>query len=235
MTVPDPLKIKFQASKLRVLSAFVSEKGERETQEDGFGFLPEECFVVSQGRMPSREMASKLAVESVLWSIQLARRKPSYWKEIPSLLIKTVKTAHLQVYKKGLGKMSATLTILLFSTTKYFIASVGDSGVLLFRKGKLIQLTESRSDELGDRTSVIGAEKKIPPLVVVSGVYKPRDVFFVVNDGVLDWIHEIDVQLLFMEKITDVADIHIRLAKLCRTAKERGSTGNLTVGGILVK
>ncbi len=134
----------------------------RGNNEDSFRLAPElGLFVLSDGMggLQAGEVASKLAVETVLAHCTQAEADPSlayFGKHIEGVsdtsnrIASAVRLANTEIYEhaKNQGNkatMGATIVVLRFVEDRVCIAHVGDSRAYLLRAGSFDQLTEDHS------------------------------------------------------------------------------------------
>ena len=134
----------------------------RENNEDSFGFAPEmNLFVLSDGMggLASGEVASRLAVETILDYCREADANPSLpvtgeridgISEISNRLASAVRLAN-QIVHEAAGQnlagqsMGATVVAVRFTDERMSVAHVGDSRVYRLRGDAIEQLTQDHS------------------------------------------------------------------------------------------
>jgi PPM family protein phosphatase len=134
----------------------------RENNEDSFRLAPElGLFVLSDGMggLEAGEIASKLAVETVVEHCEQAETDPSlavFGKHIEGVsdacnrMASAVRLANTAIYENarnrgGKAAMGATIVVLRVFEDSVCIAHVGDSRAYLLRAGQFDQLTEDHS------------------------------------------------------------------------------------------
>jgi serine/threonine protein phosphatase PrpC len=134
----------------------------RENNEDSFRLAPEiNLFVLSDGMggLEAGEIASKLAVETVVEHCEQAEADPSlavFGKHIEGVsdacnrMASAVRLANTAIYENarnrgGKAAMGATIVVLRVFEDRVCIAHVGDSRAYLLRAGQFDQLTEDHS------------------------------------------------------------------------------------------
>ena len=134
----------------------------RENNEDSFRLAPEiGLFVLSDGMggLEAGEIASKLAVETVVEHCEQAEADPSlavFGKHIEGVsdtcnrMASAVRLANTAIYENarnrgGKAAMGATIVLLRVIEDRVCIAHVGDSRAYLLRAGQFDQLTEDHS------------------------------------------------------------------------------------------
>jgi serine/threonine protein phosphatase PrpC len=134
----------------------------RENNEDSFRLAPEiGLFVLSDGMggLEAGEVASRLAVETVIEHCEQAEADPSlavFGKHIEGVsetcnrMASAVRLANTAIYenarnKGGKASMGATIVVTRFVEDRVCIAHVGDSRAYLLRAGQFDQLTEDHS------------------------------------------------------------------------------------------
>jgi PPM family protein phosphatase len=134
----------------------------RGNNEDSFRLVPEiGLFVLSDGMggLEAGEVASRLAVETVVEHCEQAEADPSlavFGKHIEGVsetcnrMASAVRLANTAIYenaknKGGKAAMGATIVVVRFIEDRACIAHVGDSRAYLLRAGQFDQLTEDHS------------------------------------------------------------------------------------------
>ena len=134
----------------------------RGNNEDSFRLAPEiGLFVLSDGMggLEAGEVASRLAVETVVEHCEQAEADPSlavFGKHIEGVsdtcnrMASAVRLANTAIYentknKGGKAAMGATIVVVRFIEDRACIAHVGDSRAYLLRAGQFDQLTEDHS------------------------------------------------------------------------------------------
>jgi protein phosphatase len=134
----------------------------RENNEDNFQAVPDlGLFVLSDGMggLEAGEVASRLAVETVVAHCEQAEANPSlavFGKHIEGVsdtsnrLASAVRLANQEIYDKaqsrgGRGGMGATIVVVRCIEDRVCLAHVGDSRAYLLRDGQFDQLTEDHS------------------------------------------------------------------------------------------
>jgi PPM family protein phosphatase len=134
----------------------------RENNEDNFRLAPEiGLFVLSDGMggLEAGEIASKLAVETVVEHCEQAEADPSlavFGKHIEGVsdtcnrMASAVRLANTAIYENARNRsnkaaMGATIVVLRVIEDRVCIAHVGDSRAYLLRAGQFDQLTEDHS------------------------------------------------------------------------------------------
>jgi PPM family protein phosphatase len=134
----------------------------RENNEDRFGSAPEiSLFVVSDGMggMASGEVASRLAVETVLAHCREAQANPTLplvgeriigLSEVANRLASAVRLANQVIFTAGQKDperqgMGATVVAARISDHRLSLAHAGDSRAYRLREGRLEQLTQDHS------------------------------------------------------------------------------------------
>ncbi len=190
----------------------------REENEDTFLVEPEfGLFLVSDGMGGERggALASNIVAEDlpVMIETRLDKLKSHSPRAIRSLFKKTLIEQSKQVQMEGTSEsgykgMGATVVMALLKEGRAYIASLGDSRIYRFRRGKLMQLTKDHSviSELlhrgkiepeeaedhaaaGQITRYIGMEEKVVPYVRTFTL-KEKDRLLLCTDGLTDMIDD---------------------------------------------
>lgn len=195
------------------------------------------------------EIASQIAVTKV------HERLKHYLKEKKDkgidILISSINEANKEIFEKaqsiGNKRMGTTLTSILLSNTKAYIAHIGDSRAYLIRDKKITQLTEDDSFVMEQyRKGNISLEdarnspfKNI--LTKALGINpevtcytrqlttKANDILLLASDGLTNMLKENEI----LSIITNYDDIKKSANELVNNANIRGGQDNITV--IIIK
>jgi len=236
MRLPDPMGLKQKISSTPpILFGFSQRLGKRPRQEDFFLEDSGHIFALADGisGLPNGDVAAQLTVESAIWTINLLKKRHSYWRNKKLVGERVIHSTNTTVFNKrrekgfGLG-MGSTLIVLLVSERNVYIYSVGDSGACRMREGALQMITNQDRDIEGYLVHAIGVEKKVPEYSFFTDVYTPGDTFLLATDGILDFVSEKNIfDVLGSSGITKET-----LTKSCETllgiAEKNGSTDNMT-------
>lgn len=220
-----------------------SDKGiVRKLNEDYADFIEGDkykLYIVADGMggHNAGEVASKLAVESVIKNFQLDKN-----------LEKAIKEANNQVFRhsiseESLGGMGTTITACLLSDDIIEVANVGDSCCFGINENEITKITKDHSlvqelidsgsitEEEGIRhpkrniiTRALGTDLKVKVdiFAVKRGQYK---MFLLCTDGLINEVSKEDA----LNIITSYNDLQLCCEKLVDLAKERGGRDNITV------
>ena len=190
----------------------------RDENEDTFLVEPElGLFLVSDGMGGERggAIASNIVAEDlpVMIETRLDKLKSHSPRAIRALFKKTIIEQSRQVQMEGTSEsgykgMGATVVMALLKDGRAYIASLGDSRIYRFRKGKLAQLTKDHSviSELlrkgkigpeeaeghaaaGQITHYVGMEEKVIPYVRTFTL-KEKDRLLLCTDGLTDMVDD---------------------------------------------
>jgi serine/threonine protein phosphatase PrpC len=186
------------------------------------------------------EVASALAVDTVLHQIACGLATGSPEEDVPALLAKSVTEAH----QAGLAGMGTTIVVALRRGAGLYIAHVGDSRAYLIRQGAIRQLTEDQTvvAELVREGAITGAEARThrlrhvlsqalgaaPDLKPSMQILEPRngDHVILCSDGLTEMLG--DEALLNAVREHD-ADLDAACAQLVDRANEAGGRDNISV------
>jgi PPM family protein phosphatase len=139
--------------------------------------------------------------------------------------------------------MKCTLTTLLLVQNRFFITHVGDSKILLLRGDNIIQLTKDHSlvgklVRLGlitpedarthpNKNVLLKAIGEGPLLLpdFYSGFVKPRDLFCLITDGILEHATDEELKAFLLEQ----GPSEERLAQWIAELNRRGGYDNMTI------
>jgi PPM family protein phosphatase len=236
MSFPDPLLLRNKPNRLTILSAFASDQGKRDSQEDAFFQEKDECFAMADGigGMPHGHEAASLAAEAVVWTYKLTKYKPFYWNDKKLLVGRIFRSANWRVYNKRRevgfeGGLASTLLVVMFSERKFYICHVGDTQAIFYRDGKLRHITKSDRDEDGAITKAIGINHKGPIPSYFADDVLPGDMIVMATDGVSDWVTDTEWKNALSEKLDTPQLLMGQATSLIAIARDHGSTDNASV------
>jgi protein phosphatase len=203
-------------------------------------------FAVSDGVGGSAagEVASAEAVNVLLQEYYFG----DHTEKIPDRLKTAFQHAALHIYDLSISHTSArnmkcTLTTLLLVQNRFFITHVGDSKILLLRGDNIIQLTKDHSlvgklVRLGlitpedarthpNKNVLLKAIGEGPLLLpdFYSGFVKPRDLFCLITDGILEHATDEELKAFLLEQ----GPSEERLAQWIAELNRRGGYDNMTI------
>ena len=225
----------------------------RDENQDAFFIDPElALFLVSDGMggHQSGAFASKIVSQVLPGMIRdrLEKLKSHSRRAIRSILKKTIAELNSHILTKyprqaGLTGMGATLVMALLIEGRCFVANIGDSRLYLFRRKRLIQMTEDHSviQELlrqgniqpaesqnhpakGQITRYIGIDEQANPYVRTLTL-KSADRLLLCSDGLTDMLDD----ELIAKTLGIGADCHAACKSLVGAANAAGGHDNITV------
>lgn len=202
-------------------------------------------FIVADGM--GGHAAGEVASQIAATAFEKAVLSSSPGVGTPELMRRAVEIANERVYEtqklrpecRGMG---STLTALIFSDDRYYLAQVGDSRAYLLRQNRLSQLTRdhslvwplyengilskaelSRHPQKNLITRSVGTQPRVDPDLEDGPVYE-EDVFLLCSDGLTDVLTDDDIARVLShsgstEEMSDV---------LIQTANARGGPDNVT-------
>lgn len=226
-----------------------SDQGKvRNSNEDAcIANLPSKTFLVADGMggHAAGEIASQIAASTV----EEFLTKSDSDSNSENLLRQAVEEANTRVYETQMEKpeyrgMGSTLTVLYFSSSRFYVAQVGDSRAYLFRNGALNQLTQDHSVvwplyENGILTKEDISKHPQKNLITRSiGTYPQVDVdlqnnaahegdiFLLCSDGLTDVLTDQDIARTLISNRKSTQELADRLVD---AANEAGGPDNITV------
>lgn len=206
-----------------------TERGLRSYQEDAVGYDvgAMSVFAVADGLggHPNGDLASRAAVDSVLFAAQSAGPLTD------ALARSTVAKAEVSVLASG---GSTTLAMLMLAGSSAVVAHVGDSRVYRMRCGVLEQLTQDHREYRHVLNRCLGATSpdcSSEPDVRVLDT-EPGDVWVLATDGVSDTLGHPEIRAVLRELPAHNAGWAAE--ELVRRALDEGSTDNCTTLVVLV-
>jgi protein phosphatase len=231
----------------------ISDKGLlRSTNEDCYS-IQDYIFMVADGMggHNAGEIASKLTIESILKDSQYIftskRKNQEFILDYKKLILKIINNANKKVIQKAKKNtiykgMGTTLVLALFQKPNIMhIANIGDSRAYLFRKNKLIMISEDHSlakvlsDNLNLKnnqknnryknylTRAIGIYSKISPYYQQINVIS-EDKILLCSDGLWNMVTETDIINILNKKISD----QLKCKEFIKKANNKGGFDNIT-------
>jgi protein phosphatase len=217
----------------------------RKNNEDYF-FIDRELGLYlladGMGGAQAGEMASRLAVESVMSSVRCCDDRNC------EVLLGAFKEANREVFSTAAGAshlkgMGTTLVGVMDSGDMLHVASVGDSRLYLFSNGELSAITEDHTwaNEVGKKLGIDTEQMKKHPmrhvLTMCIGVenllrinsytlrLSPGDQLLLSSDG----LHGVISAEEITKALTLVGDLSAKSHYLIEAAKQAGGPDNITV------
>lgn len=235
MKFVDPLVIKHKKNPGAIIFAGSQLQGEREVQEDYFINFNDECFVVADGvsGLPHGDVAAKLAAETAIWGYKHIRLRPYYWADKKLFVKRIFRSVNIAVWQKrketGFEKgLATTLATVIVGTHVFWIGSVGDSGILLYRDGLIDMVAPYDIDEAGRLTNAIGLKRYGLVPHVKAERFLLGDIILLATDGVLGFVNEEELRTVFEVSGNTSDSLSGAVTHLLKTAEENGSTDNKT-------
>lgn len=207
--------------------AFKSQKGKREKNEDYFGKVDEEFFLVADGLggHPRGEVASKLAVKAAT-----AFYKSSDIKNHKKRAEEAFHKANEKIKKNKKRKLSdwlgmgTTLVGVILKEKRAIFVNVGDSRGFIFREGKLIATTKVDRTVYGRLNRALGIRKKVK-VHIDEYELKEKDTILLASDGLTDFVSQKEIEKVLKRK----KDLYKKVEELITTAMNKESNDNVTV------
>jgi len=166
------------------------------------------------GGLHDGKVASQLAVQNMVKNVSTETPAHNFYAHILNAVIFTNQNVFnfAQEHYPGL-KMGTTLSALIIHQSKYYVAHIGDSRCYLFRKNKLIQITEDQTLEQRIRktsadysktflkskrhilTHAIGIKESCSPIIYHDEV-KVDDLFLLCTDGLHNAISNEEIETM---------------------------------------
>jgi protein phosphatase len=232
-------------------AAAASHRGRvRTSNEDAFGICAQDgLFVVCDGMggAAAGEVASRVAVDTMLRSLCSPSDGDGGDQEVPSLLRDAVADANHLVFSQAsndsrLHGMGTTLVALLTQEKKAWVAHVGDSRCYRFRGGVLEQLTRDHSlvDEqvkLGQLTReeaersplrnvitrAVGSQRSVTAEISEIAA-EPGDLFLLCSDGLTRELADSRIEQMIRQSM----DLDVLCQHLIDSANDAGGRDNVT-------
>ena len=207
--------------------AFKSVKGKREKNEDYYGNVDEEFFLVADGLggHPKGEVASKLAVEAALDFY-----KSSDIKDVSKRAKEAFKKANERIKKNKKRKLSdwlgmgTTLVGVILRQKRAIFVNVGDSRGFIFRDGKLTAATKVDRTIYGRLNRALGIRKKVR-VHIDEYELKQKDMILLCSDGLTDFVSGEEIEEVLKTK----GKLDKKAEELIALAMDNDSNDNVTV------
>lgn len=240
MKLIDPMAVKMRTSHNTLIIAGSQLMGGKARQEDCFLFFHDECVAVADGvsSLPHGDTAAGLAADTAIWGYKHIRQLPFYFGDRRLLLKRIFRTANLTLWQKQKERgftdgLATTLSVVVLGGYKFWVGTVGDTGVLLYREGLIDVLTTSDTDERGNLTNALGVKRLgIIPHVTVEK-FVPQDTILIATDGVLNFLDEEQLRVSFEIAGNTAESLTNACEHLLHAAHENGSDENMTA--VLIK
>jgi len=174
------------------------------------------------GGLHEGKVASRLAVQTMADNIRAENPAHSFYAHVLNAVILTNQTVFgfAQENYPGL-KIGTTLSALIIHQLKYYVAHIGDSRCYLFRKEKLIQITEDQTLEqkiskisfghskkfLKSKrhilTHAIGVKESCSPIIYHDDA-KVGDLFLLCTDGLYNAMSAEEIRTLLCKNSSDL-------------------------------
>lgn len=241
-----------------MVKAAVSDIGRhRDKNQDGY-YLSDESedpiYIVADGMGGHKcgEIASSMALDSVIKRFKDNKEPLSNKDDILKLIKTSMEAANIKIYLKSLEMveckgMGTTMTLAYIFKDKILIGHVGDSRAYIIRDKKIYQITEDHSyiNELLKNGTITLQEAKEHPkknmitralgvssiveVDIIQKKYKKDDILLLCSDGLFNMLSEVEITGVFNEESSMVKCSQT----LIDMANEKGGFDNITV--IVVK
>lgn len=237
-----------------MVKAAVSDIGKsRDKNQDAY-YLAEDgespLYIVADGMGGHRcgEIASSMALDSVLDSFRSNIKNISNKDDILKLIKTSMETANIKVYLKSLEMkeckgMGTTMTLAYIFKDRILIGHVGDSRAYIIRDNNIEQITEDHSyiNELLKSGTITLEEAKSHPkknmitralgassiveVDIIQKKYKKNDTLLICSDGLFNMVNEKEICDVFNRE----PSIKTCSSRLIDMANEKGGFDNITV------
>lgn len=206
-------------------------------------------FIVADG-MGGRnagEVASKIAVESIVAYLQNHEKMEEPKCSVGEILGAAIKEANLRVHKMSMENedyegMGTTLSAVLIKGNVMVLGHVGDSRIYFFRDGKLEQITADHSyvAELVRTGAITKDEAKSHPkknfiyrnlgyedvvdVDIACKEFRIDDKLMLCSDGLSNQLEDEEILKIFIEE----SDPEASLKKMIQLVLDRGGFDNIT-------
>ena len=175
----------------------------KNNQDSIYSSNEQQIYLVADGMggLHDGKLAGQLAVQNMAKNIHNEHPIHNFYAHILNAVILTNQNVYNFSQKHYPGqKMGTTLSALVIHQSRYYVAHIGDSRCYLFRKEKLIQITEDQTLEQKIKksstdnsrkflkskrhilTQAIGVKESCSPIIYSSEV-KVGDLFLLCTDG----------------------------------------------------
>ncbi|MGA2218725.1 MAG: Stp1/IreP family PP2C-type Ser/Thr phosphatase [Terracidiphilus sp.] len=232
-------------------AAAVTDRGrKRPSNEDAFGFSVENgVYVVCDGMggAAAGEIASSLAVDEVLRSLNGRAKSNNHAARVPELAGQAIFAANQAIFSRSqrnlkLSGMGTTLVGLIVEESRTWVVNIGDSRCYRLRGQRLEQLTEDhslveeqvkmgrmtrseaqRSPLKNVITRALGTQNRITPDIFEFEA-EPNDLFLLCSDGLTRELSDSLIESLLSVDLP----LEELCARLVNAAKKAGGHDNIT-------
>ncbi len=208
-----------------VISAFATDIGQgREKNEDDFGYVDEEFFLVADGLggLPAGEVAAQTAIETAIETYQETRN-----------LKRAFELANHEVYRQSREKadyfgMATTLVGVVIEGRKATFANVGDSRAYLVQAGAFNQVSIDHGLGGGIVTRVLGIKPEVK-IDIFKGELKKGNLLLLCTDGLYQSLSDEKILALLKKVGKTKKSLKIKAKELVKAASQASGQDNVTV------
>jgi protein phosphatase len=205
--------------------AFATDTGKsREENEDAFGYVDEELFLVADGLggLPAGEVAARAAIEKAI----------EVYEETKNLK-RAFELANHEVYRQSREKpdyfgMATTLVGVVLEGKKATFANVGDSRAYLIRDASINQITIDHGLGGGIVTRVLGIKSEIKSDFFKLDL-KPGDLLLLCTDGLYQHLADKEILMILEKAGKTQKALKTKAKELIKAANQAGGMDNVTV------
>lgn len=236
MRLANPYIVRLQEPKETICFAASQDTGTRGLQQDYFLNFNDECFVLADGvsSLSGSEAASKLACETAIWGYKHIRQHRFYFHDKKRFMKRVFRSTNLAVWQKQkeIGfkhGIATTLLVVMIGPKHYWVGHAGDSSAWYVHEGKALKLTTDHTDSKGILQKAVGFTRLGLFPDFTSGEFPALDMMLLMTDGVEKYLISSDLSRIVSTPVVDIEDAKKRTIALIESAKQNGSTENMTV------
>jgi serine/threonine protein phosphatase PrpC len=205
--------------------AFTTDAGQnQEKNEDAFGYVDEELFLVADGLggLPAGEVAAQAAVEKAIETYEETKN-----------LKRAFELANHEVYRQSREKaayfgMATTLVGVVIEDRKATFANVGDSRAYLLQGDFFNQITLDHGLGGGIVTRVLGIKPEVK-IDLFKAELKPGDLILLCTDGFYQSLSDEEILKILAKTGKTKKALKIKAKELVKAANQAGGLDDVTV------
>lgn len=220
----------------------------RRNNEDAYAYDPDAGVAVladGMGGLEAGEVASRIAVETVLAGLKDAKRMSD--ATVAAAIAEANRAVLEKAIERGVEMGTTVVTWLLTRQGQCLIGHVGDSRAYRIRAGMLRRLTRDHSmvQQMIDEGLLNEAEAETSPnrnvitralgltgqvdVDVRSWVHSPGDIYLLCSDGLTDMVTEVEIQTIMAAADAGESSLDAVAVALVDRANEAGGHDNVSV------
>ena len=215
----------------KAIFAMFQSIGKREHQEDCFGQVKGECFMIADGigGGPNGEVAARIAVEQACLTYKVLHIRLFYHEAKGHLVGQVFKNALRAVSReqKNYPGMGTTLVGGCVGVKGVWIGNSGDSRAYLLHEGMLKQITTDHEDSEGRITQWAGKEKAV--FDQFDNPFVRGDILLLTTDGLFLGLTDLEIQKILLTSGNTKESLEKTARTLVEESLKKDGRDNITV------